>query len=375
MANIFDYLDWRGDMPLFVDPFNEVDSLILSMLAYTDFRDVVPGDGSEVPIRDAYRAFFSRYTREEVLARKSYTAKSPLLMEQMVSGARFRSMTLSHHVNEFSAEKEVQMSAVTFHLPDGLSYVAFRGTDGTLVGWKEDFTFSFQPQTRGQSMAVHYLNWAGRQTPGRLIVGGHSKGGHLAVYASAGCDADVQERIEAVYSYDGPGFRQEVIDSPGYHQVLPRVKSIIPDTSVIGLLLSSLSEHRVIKSTASGLTQHDAFTWSVQRNRFVDARLNPASEGIDKVLGSWLEQTDDETKKNLTDQVFNMFSSAGGTTMSEVTSEQKWKSAGTIATVLLNQLGQGGLQALSGLLGKREEPAADSGRKPTLTLPNALDKP
>ena len=375
MANIFDYLDWRGDMPLFVDPFNEVDSLILSMLAYTDFRDIVPGDGTEVPLRDACRAFFSRHTREEVLAGKAATAKAPLLMEQMVTGARFRNMTLSCHVNEFSAEKEVQLSAVTYRLPDDLSYVAFRGTDGTLVGWKEDFNFSFQKETRGQSMAVHYLNWVGRQLSGRILVGGHSKGGHLAVYASAFCDPDVQERIGTIYSNDGPGFRQEIIDSPGYQKVLPRIVSIIPDTAVIGLLLSSKSEHRVVRSTASGLSQHDAFTWSVQRNRFTDAKLNPASESIDKVLGSWLEQTDDETKKNLTDQIFSMFSANGSTTMSGVSSEQKWKSAGAVASTLLSQLSQGGLQAISGLLGRKEDTGAGEDRKAGLSFPNTLDKP
>ncbi len=358
MANIFDYLDWRGDMPLFVDPFNEVDNLILSELAYTDFRDIVPGDGTEVPLRDAYRDFFSRHTREEVLAGKSPTARAPLLMEQMASGARFRNMTLSLHVNEFSAEREVQMSAVVFRLPDDLSYVAFRGTDGTLVGWKENFNISFLSETAGQNMAVHYLNWAVRRLPGRILVGGHSKGGNLAVYASAFCDPDVQDRIGTVYTNDGPGFRQEIIDAPGYLRVLPRIVSMIPDTSVVGLLLSSKSEHRVIRSTASGFSQHDAFTWSVRRNRFEDAKLNGASEAIDKVLGGWLEQTDDETKKSLTETVFALFNSTGSTTLRGI-GEQKLKSAGAIASTLLNQLGQGGAQAISGLLGKKDDGAEE----------------
>ena len=326
MATIFDYLDWRADVPLSVDPFNEVDNLVLAELAYTDFNEIVSGDATGIPLPDACRSFFSRHTRKEILASKSFTARAPLLMEGMMNGKRFGNMVLKNYIDR--SGDGFQLSAVTFGLDDGTEYVAFRGTDGTVAGWKEDFNFSFMDETEGQRLAVQYLNGI----RGRLRVGGHSKGGNLAVYASAFCGC--QDRIFEVYSNDGPGFKEEIVQRPGFLQILPKVKKIIPDSSIIGLLFSVSEDYRIVKSSASGIKQHDGFTWQVKRNRFENAHLSEMSKMIQKTIGSWLGTMSDQDRQSLTDLVFSLIESTGQNRFSSMNAD-KWKTAESILNAVL----------------------------------------
>ena len=308
MATVFDYLDWRGDIPLSADPFNEVDNLALAELSYTDFGGIVPEDGTGIPLDDACRAFFEKHSREEVLAGTSFTARAPLLMEEMTGGKRFGKMTLRNYIAE--SGDGYQLSAVTFGLDDGTEYAAFRGTDGTVAGWKEDFNFSFMDETEGQRLAVQYLNRIGKGRGGETLrAGGHSKGGNLAVYASAFCDCP--DRILEVWNNDGPGFRKEIAGRPDFREIRPKVKKIIPDGSIIGLLLSDGEEYRVVKSSAAGIRQHDGFTWQVDRNRFETAPLSEGSKVLKKLIGTWLETMSDGDRRTFTELVFSLIESTG----------------------------------------------------------------
>ncbi len=321
MADIFDYLRWRADIPFTVDSFNEVDNLILSELAYTDFEDVV--DDAPVALPDVYEKYFSLHTVEEVTARKNYTGKAPLLLEEMAKGARFRDTKVSHYYHETDKEKDLQVAAVTYHLGDGTIYVAFRGTDSTVVGWKEDFNLSFMNQTEGQLRAVQYLDRVGTDTRGVMRVGGHSKGGNFAVYAAAFCDRKVQDRIREIYTNDGPGFREEVLQTEGYKRVLPRMISIVPETSVIGMLLETEDERHVIDSSAAGLIQHDGFTWQVQRNRFVTAKASHAGIVIDQSVRKWLAGMSDEDREIMTDTAFTIIEATGIESFLEVGGQKR----------------------------------------------------
>ena len=335
MANIFDYLQWRCDVPFSVDPFNEVDNLVLSELAYTDFKGILSMEGPDAALADVCKAFFARHTHEEILADKSFTARAPLLMESMLEGARYRDIRLCRYLDETDSAQGLQLAAMTFLLPDESAYVAFRGTDSTVVGWKEDFYFSFLPETEGQRRAIRYLNQVGAEAKGNLRVGGHSKGGNLAVYAASCCDPDLQGRLTAVYSNDGPGFQDDFIQSEGYLRILPKLISIVPESSMIGLLLSTSAEHHVIKSSQTGIFQHDGFSWEVSRNRFVPAALSELSLLIDKSLSDWLRQMSDEDRRSFTETVFSLFEATGADTFSEI-SQQKWKSAEAILTAARN---------------------------------------
>ena len=309
--NVFDYLSWRGDVPLALSPFNPVDSLVLSELSYTDFSGVLSPDGEPVCLQDACAAFFSVHDRAEVAARRSYTARAPLLMDSMLRGARFQDLRLCRYetVNDYA--DATQFAALTFLLPDGTAFVAFRGTDGTILGWKEDMEMSYHSHSKGQLLAADYLSRVGAALDCPLLVGGHSKGGNLAVYAAAFCDSAVQPRITEIYSLDGPGFRDDVRAAAGYRAVMDRTHAIIPDTSIIGLLLAIDCPHQVVKSDASGIVQHDGFTWQTGPTDFESAALSRMGEFMENTISNWVSRQDDETLRSMVNSIFSVLETPG----------------------------------------------------------------
>ena len=316
---MYEYLSWRGDLTFSQDPFNEVDNLILAQLAYVDYDDIVKEDrGEKVSIIDVARLYWELHTEHEIRSRGSFVRMSPFLLEPVARSRRFRRMMLTGYVNYVSTSSEAQMSAVQFELEDGTVYVAFRGTDETLIGWKEDFNLSFMPRTEGQRLAVEYMKIYFRDSSLRLRVGGHSKGGNFAVYASAFSGPEVERQIRQIYTNDGPGFREEVTSSEEYKKILPRTVSIIPGDSVIGVLFGTGLEPVVVKSSASGIMQHDALTWQVMGNRFVRTERSDDSRFVEKVVTDWLSKVDNESRKIFVEQIFGVLQSTGAYTMKDI---------------------------------------------------------
>lgn len=325
MANMVDYLLWRGDIPFSVDPFNEVDNIILSELAYTDFNGIVPGPmvGESVTIQYACNAFFEKYADDEIMAKNSSTKVAPFLMRHLVESKRFGDMRLTGYVNDVDTEYQSQFSVVTFLLGDGTSFVAYRGTDNTIVGWKEDFNMSFLYQTAGQIAAASYLNDNFRGKDENIRVGGHSKGGNFAVYASSFCDVSIQNRILQVYSNDGPGFCKEITAAEEYQRILPKVVSTIPESSIVGMMLENELEHNIVKSTQVGAMQHDCMSWEVLGNHFVLVEnMNEASIKLDKTLKNWVYGMEPETREEFVNIMFDAISATGVTTLDELTSSK-----------------------------------------------------
>ena len=311
MPNIFDYLEWRGDVPFDVDPFNDVDNLILSELAYTVFDGSVPDSGVKVPLGKVRNSFLRTHERSLLEKSDRHLDRAPLLMDGMMSGKRFSRTRLSDYISSVDADKTLQIAALTFTLSDGSLYIAFRGTDSTIVGWKEDFIMSYRPETEGQRRAIEYLNRIGSKTRRPIRVGGHSKGGNFAVYASAFADPKVKKRIIQVYTNDGPGFRHEVLKSKEYKETIPLIKSIVPDTSIIGMLLTNRIVPKVVRSNEKGLFQHDALSWEVLRNDFVSAELSELGKFIRETQVEWLEKIDDIQRETFVDTLFSRFGATG----------------------------------------------------------------
>ena len=242
MANILDYLDWRGDLTFDKDAFNQVDALILAQLSYLPFDSIVPDSFSaDISIGETAAAF----DPERVDAKQisfCYMQDQELL-KKLGESERFRDIRLTGYVSRTDETDDSQFSAVTCLMPDGNSFISFRGTDGSIVGWKEDFNFSYMAETPGQRFAVEYVNAYAALSEGRLCLGGHSKGGNFAVYASVFCDESAQNRIDKVFDFDGPGFRDEIADSPEYAAVIPKIISVIPQSSLVGQLLTSNTDH------------------------------------------------------------------------------------------------------------------------------------
>ena len=318
MADIFDYIKRRGGISFEEDPFNEVDNLVLAMLSYADFDGILDDSFNTVSLNIADRRYFEKHPR--TLAKKSifHFERAPLLMDSMLKGNRFRETELTKYVDIINSDKDMQMSAVTFLLSDGTAYVAFRGTDTTVAGWKEDFNMSYMPETEGQRSAVRYLNEVGAEISGPIRVGGHSKGGNFAVYASAFCDREIQDRIIAVYTNDGPGFRSEVMEQEAYKRILPKVVSIIPETSIIGMLFTNNVGHLIVKSKGVGLLQHDALMWMVEGNRFKETKQSALGSFINNSQKEWLSNLDDESREMFVNTLFSFFEATGMATFDEM---------------------------------------------------------
>jgi len=326
MGNIFDYLQWRGDVPFGTDPFNEVDNLILAELVYADFEGSVSSSFERTGLKTAREKFFATHSREKAEKSSHHIQRAPLLMDGMISGCRFGGMELAGFMDVLNDDKDMQIAAVTCLLDDGSVYVSFRGTDNTVTGWKEDFNMSYMSDSDGQLSAVRYLNEAGAAFSGPIRVGGHSKGGNFAVYASAFCEKEIQDRIINVYTNDGMGFRSEVMAREGYERILPKVVSIVPDTSVIGMLLMSSAEHVVVKSSSKGFAQHDSMTWQVERNRFAASEKTALGTFIESSQKDWLSKIDDESRETFVNTLFSIFESTGASTFGEM-KENRRKSA------------------------------------------------
>lgn len=188
MSNIIDYMKWRGDLTFAQDSFNEIDNLILSQLVYVELNNIVPGDEEPtISLLDAAKLFFKQNNEQELLDHVSMTKNAILVFKEMAKSVRFKNVQLSRYVNDINEQEQSQFSAITIKLPDNSTYIAFSGTDATLVGWHEDFNMLYLKQTPGQEKSLAYLNALGNlDTPLRL--GGHSKGGNFAIYAGMYCE-------------------------------------------------------------------------------------------------------------------------------------------------------------------------------------------
>ena len=314
---LLDYLKWRNDVSFDVSSFNDVDNVILSCLAYTDFGELFNEHNKIYRLEETFKLFCEKHSLQEVRESKQFLERVPLLFEDMVVGDRFKGTKIGYYKDVLEKETIKQFAAVVFFLPDGTNYIAFRGTDSTITGWKEDFLMSCSSDTEGAKEAVAYLNDVAKNIDGDLILGGHSKGGNFAMYASIFCDEAVKERITKVYNNDGPGFRDEIINTDEYKKAVPKICNIIPQTSIIGQLLSNYGKYTIIKSNATGIFQHDALTWEPTKDRFISSELDDFSRFVKVALGTWLKELDDETRQSVVSTVFSMIEETEAETFKE----------------------------------------------------------
>lgn len=312
MANIMDYLKWRGDLSFAQSPFNEVDNLILSELVYVEFAEIVPSPGKgSITLEEANTAFFATHTDEEINARVSSTKVAAFMMREMAKTNRFGKIKLSAYINDIRVEEQSQFCAMVVELGDGLCNVVYSGTDDTIVGWKEDFNMSFLSETPGQLKAVAYLENVAEHTDARLRLMGHSKGGNLAVYAAIHANCGISRRIDIIYSNDGPGFTESMIDLESYRNILPRIHTIIPESSIVGMLFQHEEEYEVVASTGNGAGQHDVMSWEVMGPALVHLnKVNEKAILLDKTLKSWIYGMDEAQRENFVDTLFGILDEA-----------------------------------------------------------------
>ncbi len=321
MANILDYLRWRGDISLAQSPFNDVDNLILARLSYIKFDGIVPGIGDQMGIELGKAISILRDPDPANPYAIHFTPLSDddkALLALLEESERFSKMILTGYVNDFDPDAEKQFSALTVLPGDSTAYVAFRGTDNTIVGWKEDFNMSFTTPVPAQTESVRHLTKIAGMLDLPLRVGGHSKGGNLAVYSSSFCPEQVQKKILCVYNNDGPGLDQNTISKGGYQRVKDRILTFVPQSSIVGMMLEHEEDYMIVHSTQSGMAQHDPYSWEVLRCDFVtDGHLTDGSRFIDKTLKGWVAQVDAEKRKFFIDTLYEIVSSTDAKTVRE----------------------------------------------------------
>lgn len=304
MSDMLDYLKWRGDILFSQLPVNPVDALVFSTLSYISYDGIIadtPEDGQR--LRDVAKTILDQPSP----GRTPWGSQDTKLLQAAANTERFGNARLTAYRDIFIPEEETQFAAITFLLDDGSAFLSFRGTDSTLVGWKEDFNMSFQDSVPAQRLAREYVHDFAAFSPAALWLGGHSKGGNLAVYGAAKSEASVQDRIEAVFNHDGPGFREQMLLDPNYLNIVPKIRTYVPQSSIFGMLLEHEEPYIVIKSKQVGLMQHNPHNWEILGPDFIPGSgLTADSLFLDRTFKAWLSGMSNQDRNEFFDTIYEL---------------------------------------------------------------------
>ena len=326
MSNILDYLDWRGDLK--IDrraPFCEVDNLILTQLSFVDLVGIADGDHlrHSVTLREAAARYLANPAAHADRLGVLIPNEVSTLLEAAAASVRFGNMRLLRFENTIDETLQTQFAALCIVVGDGSFYVSFRGTDDTLVGWKENFNMGFMDSVPAQLLAARYTEAAARAIRGKIRIGGHSKGGNLSLYAASHLPRRLQKRVIAVYNNDGPGFGTSSTETEGFAAIAPRVLTVVPQSSVVGLLLEHGKVDKIVKSTGDGVWQHDPYTWEVLGDHFVLAdALTPESLRLEKTLKAWVADMTVEQRRDMVEAVYRVFTANNAKTLTDIASDK-----------------------------------------------------
>ena len=349
-GDFFDYLQWRGDLSFSNSPLCEVDALILCQLSYIKFNDIIPADFSPEKIKtlseyaEIYEKLPSRDYRKNLGVLINAETKS--LLKSCAASKRFSSLKICGLTDNYDLNKEEQFCAMTFICSEEkFIFIAFRGTDDSIIGWKEDFNLAFMEKVPAQIDSCKYLR-AVLEKPDfedyKVFVGGHSKGGNLAIYSAAKIDSGIfsqdanlhadaagaggatgvkrlQSRITKIYNFDGPGFSKKDLESDEFLQIKDRVVSVFPQTSMIGMLFNHFEKYEVVRSTEKLILQHDTFSWRVQAVNFsVLPKLDEESEIFFASFNLWFEKLTEEQRKEFVETLFSVLLASKAKSNSEL---------------------------------------------------------
>lgn len=304
--DILNYLEEFGGLSFKERPFGDVDSLVLCQLGYLKFDGIVPGvlQGGAVSLRAVEEsALFHRLFSDVRFEKNNRELYSKVSLSR-----RFAGLQLACYENILDPVGQSQFSAITFLPEDGPVYVAFRGTDETFLGWKEDLDMCYLEAIPAQKLSVEYLERVVGSLDQPILVGGHSKGGNLAVYSAMKCKREIQNRILKIYSLDGPGFPEIGQVQKEYDVIKDKIVKILPYSSIIGMLFETQKTVKVVDSSGWGIMQHDAFCWHVKDGEFVKkASLLPSRQRKNELLNRWVASLTREQKHVFADTLYKLF--------------------------------------------------------------------
>lgn len=313
MANINDYIRWRGDLPINSKfPFNEIDSMIMARFSYLLFERI---SMDKIETIESLSLKLDKFANDEF----RYNGDKELITE-LGRSPRFKDLKVTDFVRNNELENEKQFSAIVIHLPKNEIYVSYIGTDATLYGWKEDFNMAFMDDVPCQSAGKEYLEKvASKYKRKKIRIGGHSKGGNVAIYSAITVDRQIQDRIIKVYNYDGPGFNSKVIKKYAKAHILDKIESYFPQDSMIGRLLNHKEKYKISLSNEKGFYQHNIYSWQVLKTDLVFSETHTKnSEIMNKTVVSWLENTTPEQRKICVDTIFEILYSTEADTFKDL---------------------------------------------------------
>ena len=317
MSTIFDYLDYVAYDSIYDRPFKELDVLALTELTYLPFDRIVPqGDTTNIEVRLSDAAELVDRTTDFIV-----TDQHLKIVDVLATSKRFKNIKLLNYVDEYDPDVQKQFAAMTYRLTMDVYLVVFRGTDDTLIGWKEDFHMTYMDHVPAQRRAASYLQNVMKEFPkGHFLVAGHSKGGNLATYACSYLPDQLSEQVHAIYCYDAPGLNKSIIKTEGYQRIAHLIYRFVPQGSIVGMMLEVPEPSTIVKSRAfGGFAQHDAFTWMVEKDGFVTLdQTNPDSQQTDETLKQWVRETSADERKKFFDTFFGIFLDAGITSINDL---------------------------------------------------------
>lgn len=328
MATINGYLDYNKNRSFKDFAFNEADILCLNELGYFCFEEL---DASIDFSKDVnLHEVLMPYVTGEKPFNHSFlvTEERVKLLQKVVASKRFENLNLSDYVNDVDAEYERQFSAMVFTLPEiNHHQLVFRGTDDTMIGWKEDFKLTYVQEIPAHRAAVAYLEAYFEKYAGKVTVSGHSKGGNLALYAVAHVNDLLREQIEKVYMLDAPGLQEKGLESDGYKAIRERVTVIRPEESIVGIMLYNDIEPIVVKSNASGIMQHAVTSWQFNEETgelILAERQTDLSQNLEKTFKQWMKELSSQELKILFDILFDTLMSSGIHSINDVTIDREF---------------------------------------------------
>lgn len=337
MASLSEYLVWRGDISFEEVPLNVVDALLLSQLSYVNFQGIigVAERQKECTLAQASRRFWQLHTEEEIKECLALAVRSAaVLMRDMAKTRRFGNLVLRNYVNRNDLAIEEQFAALEIIIGKRESFISFGGTDDTLIGWKEDFNMCFLSPIPAQLDAKAYLEGVIFNGGRKVYVGGHSKGGNLAVYSAVKCKKLFRRNILHVYNFDGPGFNKEFIESERYQEMKARIETWVPESSVVGMLLEHEEDYLVVKSSQSGILQHDATSWEVLGAEFI--RLPAVKESSRRLAAGvkeWMRGLSPEELEEFGGRIYEVLTVTDAKTLADL-NKDRWKNAAAIVQSL-----------------------------------------
>ena len=319
MADVFDYIKWRGDLSFYQSRFCAVDGLVLSELTFINFDAL--GGGEDVCIKSAADGYCPSGSYDDTdFGLIVPTVKINKLFCKCGDTKRFGNIMVSDFIEKTDAEEGIQFAAMTFHISRDRMVVAFRGTDDSLIGWREDCCLSYLDEIPAQGMAVRYLSRVANKYPGKkIVVVGHSKGGNLSMYSALKCPEEVAERIIRAYSFDGPGLSKKMMSGERYHAMKSRLEIILPQSAYVGVMFERGERFSVIKSTGRGLFQHDPFTWEIEGAALVPMdELSTVGKLHEARFRARMEELNAEDRRAVVEMIFDSISASGIKTLSEL---------------------------------------------------------